>query len=147
MVLSSHIIMIRCGWRTLMRRAVVLIFLMSFMLLRPAVAAPPVRDDTVGQYQLIFRGCYTGKGKANVNPNTVMIHGDLVDENGNNVNFNAAGMKIENHRFHDTITNGGRTIIISGRVDPSGGALRKARLICTFQAVGVGFGRVAGEHD
>jgi len=130
-----------------MRRAVVLIFLISLMLFKPGAAAPQVKDDTVGQYQLIFRGCYTGTGKAMVNPNSVHINGNLVDERGDRVNFVAPGLKLENHRFHDTVNAGGRSVVISGRVDSSGGALRKARLICTFQAVGVGFGRVAGEHN
>ena len=147
MVLSCRIIMIASGWRTLMRRVVLLIFLMSLVLFKPGSAAPPVRDDTVGQYDLIFRGCYTGKGKGTVNPNSVHLNGNLVDENGDRVNFNAPNLKLENHRFHETITVAGHTINISGRVDPSGGALRKARLICTFEAVGVGFGRVAGEHN
>ena len=82
-----------------------------------------------------------------VRATSVMIRGNLVDENGNRINFVAPNLAMENHRFHDKVTVAGRTIIITGRVDPSGGALRKARLNCTFTAVGTGYGRVAGDHN
>jgi hypothetical protein len=130
-----------------MRRTSFLLILISLLLLRPGAAAPPVADDTVGPYRLIFRGCYSGTGDGVVTRRKVMIHGDLVDDNGNRVNFIAPNLKLENHRFHDTVTAGGTTIIITGRVDPSGGSLKKARLNCTFTAVGMGFGRVAGDHN
>src|SRR4051812_6092964 len=147
MVLSSRIIMMASAWRTYMRRALFLIFLICLMLFKPGAAARQNPDDTVGQYQMIFRGCYSGTGKGMVNPNSVHLNGNLVDEGGNRVNFVAPNLKLENHRFHDTVTVAGKTINISGRVDSSGGALRKARIICTFEAVGVGFGRAAGEHN
>src|SRR5436190_3044013 len=147
MFLSCGSIMIRCGWRTLMRRSASLLILASLLMLKPGVAAPPPNDDTQGAYKLIFRGCYTGTGNGVVTPKKVMIHGNVVDENGNRLNFIAPNLDMENHRFHDQVTVGGVTIIITGRVDPSGGALRKARLNCTFTAGGMGYGRVAGDHN
>jgi len=130
-----------------MRRITLVVILLGLLSLKPGVAAPPPRDDTAGAYHLIFRGCYTGTGKGVVTPKKVMIHGDVVDEGGNHVSFDASDLTLENHRFHDQVSAGGTTIIITGRVDPSGGALRKARINCTFTAVGVGFGRVAGDHN
>jgi hypothetical protein len=130
-----------------MRRAAYLLILSGLLLLQPGVAAPAGLDDTNGAYRLIFKGCYTGTGNGVVTPKSVMIRGDLVDENGNRVDFVADKLAMENHRFHDQVNVGGRTIVISGRVDPSGATLRKARLSCTFTAVGLGFGRVAGEHN
>jgi hypothetical protein len=147
MVLSSHVIMIPNGWRTFMRRTAFLIVAVSLLFLQPSMAAKPLRDDTVGQYQLIFRGCYSGTGRGQVNKNSVTIRGTVFDENGARLDFNSGGMKLENRRFRDRLTVGATTVIISGRVDPSGGALRKARLICTFTATGAGFGRVVGEHN
>ena len=130
-----------------MRRSFVLLILFSLLLLKPGMAASPAHDDTQGAYKLIFRGCYSGTGNGVVTPKKVMIRGDVVDENGNRINFVAPNLKLENHRFHDQVTVDGTTIIITGRVDPSGGALRKARLNCTFTAVGTGYGRVAGDHN
>jgi hypothetical protein len=42
---------------------------------------------------------------------------------------------------------GGSIINISGRVDPGGGALFKARITFTFGAAEVGYGRATGEHN
>jgi hypothetical protein len=147
MLLSLKITMIRSRWRTYMRRTAFLLIVMSLLWLQPGAAAPAGNpDDTVGPYRLIFKGCYSGLGTAVVTPKFVMIRGDLVDDNGNQVNFVAQRLMLENHRFHDRVTVGGTTVIINGRVDPSGGALRKARLNCTFTAKGAGFGRVVGDH-
>jgi len=147
MLLSSDMIMIRCGWRTLMKRSAFLLVVVGLLSLQPGAAAPAGNpDDTVGPYRLIFKGCYSGSGTAQVTPKFVTIKGDLVDENGTQINFVAQKLMLENHRFHDRVTMDGATVIINGRVDPSGGALRKARLNCTFTAVGAGFGRVVGDH-
>jgi hypothetical protein len=139
--------MIRIGWRMFMRRITLVVILLSLLLLQPGVAARPPRDDTPGAYRLIFRGCYTGTGNGVVTPKKVTIHGDVVDESGNHISFDASDLTLENHRFHNQVSVGGTTIIITGRVDPSGGTLRKARINCTFTAVGIGFGRVAGDHN
>ncbi|SRR5258706_10072106 len=148
MVLSSRSIMIRIGWRTLMRRSALVLILFGLLMLKPGVAAQPPHDDTQGAYRLIFRGCYSGTGMAVVTPKFVTIRGDnLVDDNGNGIDFVAQKLPLENHRFHDQVAAGGKTIIITGRVDPSGGALRKARVNCTFTVVGIGYGRVAGDHN
>jgi hypothetical protein len=149
MFLSSDIIMIRWRWRKIMRRSSFLLILISMLLLKPGAAAPPSsRDDTPGAYRLIFRGCYSGTGTAVVTPKFVTIRSkDLYDDAGNAVDFVAQKLPVENHRFHDQVTAGGKTIIITGRVDPSGGSLKKARLNCTFTAVGTGYGRVAGDHN
>ena len=148
MRLSSNIIMIRRWWRTFMRRTAFLLILISLLSLKPGVAAPPRgRDDTPGSYRLIFRGCYSGSGMGVVTPKFVTIRGNLIDEGGNQIDFVAQKLMLENHRFHNQLTVGGKTIILTGRVDPSGGALRKARLNCTFTAVGTGYGRVAGDHN
>ncbi len=147
MLLSSNIIMIRGRWRTYMRRTAFLLIVMGLLSLQPGAAAPAGNpDDTVGPYRLIFKGCYSGPGTAVVTPKFVMLKGDLIDDNGVQINFVVQKLMLENHRFHDKVTVGGTTVIINGRVDPSGGALRKARLNCTFTAVGAGFGRVAGDH-
>jgi len=131
-----------------MKRIAFLLVLISLLLLKPGAAAPLVRDDTNGAYRLIFKGCYNGTGMGMVTPNFVTLRGDnLVDEAGKPVDFTAQKLDVQNHRFHGAISAGGTIVVISGRVDPSGGALKKARLICTFEAVGVGFGRVAGEHN
>ena len=130
-----------------MRRSVFFLAIFSLLMLKPGVAAPPPRDDTQGAYKLIFRGCYTGTGNGVVTPKKVLIRGNVIDDNGNRINFVAPNLPLENHRFHDQVTVGGTTVIITGRVDPSGGALRKARLNCTFTAVGMGYGRVAGDHN
>jgi len=133
------------GGRRVARLSVLGLVMVCLLLLEPGVAAPP--DTTVGPYRLIFRGCYSGDGTGVVNANNVMIRGNLLDENGNRVNFVAPSLTIENHRFHDQVTVAGRTIKVNGRVDPAGGPLKKARLVCTFSVVGVGHGRVAGEHN
>jgi len=146
MLFSSDMIIIR-GWRTMMRRTSFLLILSGLLLFRPGLAAPPDHDDTPGAYRLVFKGCYSGTGKATVTPKMVTLRGDVVDENGNRVSFVADKLVLQNHRFSDQETVGGNTFKISGRVDPSGGALRKARLNCTFGAVGVGFGRVVGDHN
>src|SRR5881398_2145340 len=116
MFLSRGSIMIKCGWQTLMRRSASLLILASLLMLKPGVAALPPKDDTQGAYNLIFRGCYTGTGNGVVTPKKVMIRGDVVDENGNRINFVAPNLKLENHRFHDQVTVDGTTIIITGRV-------------------------------
>src|SRR5689334_6968659 len=147
MVLSSVSIIIRDGWRTFMKRCLWVLIFSSLLMLKPGVAAPPPRDDTNGAYKLIFRGCYSGMGNGVVTPKKVMIRGNVTDENGNGINFVAPNLTLDNHRFHGQVAVGGTTVIITGRVDPSGGALRKARLNCTFTVVGTGFGRVAGDHN
>src|SRR6266699_1047629 len=112
--------------------------------LKPGEAAPP--DSTIGSYRLLFRGVYSGEGTGAVNANNVMIRGNLIDEGGNRINFVAPTLALDGSHFHDEVTVAGRTIRVTGRVDPSGGALQKARLVCTFTVVGVGHGRVAGDH-
>ena len=121
-----------------------IIVLACVLLLRPGQAAPP--DSTIGAYRLIFRGVYSGEGMGAVNANNVMIRGTLQDESGNRINFVAPALALDGSHFHDEVTVAGRTIRVTGRVDPSGGPLQKARLVCTFTVVGLGHGRVAGDH-
>jgi len=148
MVLSCRVIMIGSGWRTFMRRVAFLLVAFSLLMLKPGVAAPPPRDDTPGGYRLLFRGCYSGTGMAVVTPKFVSIRGvKLLDENGNGIDFVAQKLMVVNHRFHDRVSTAGKTIIITGRIDPSGGALRKARVNCTFTVVGTGYGRAVGDHN
>jgi len=147
MLLSSRMIMIRGYWLTDMRRVVFLLILSSLLFAQIGDAAPPVRDDTNGAYRVVFKGCYTGTGKAMVTPKSVMIKANLVDEKGNDVDFTVQKIVVENHRFFDDVNIGGATISIAGRVDPSGGALRKARISFTFGATSVGYGRATGEHN
>lgn len=148
MVLSCHMSMIRYDWRRIMRRFALLIILGGLLLQGDALAAPKVKDDTNGSYNLIFKGCYRGTGTAIVTDKFVSIKGkDITDENGNSVDFDVKKLTMENHRFRERVNVGGKSVIISGRVDPSGGTLRKARINCTFVAEGDGFGRVVGEHN
>jgi hypothetical protein len=147
MLLSSGMIMIRCNWLAVMRRVAFLLILSSLMFVRTGDAAPPVHDDTTGGYRVVFKGCYTGTGKATVTPKSVMIKAELVDEKGNSVDFTVQKIPVENHRFFDDVTIGGATISIAGRVDPSGGPLHKARITFTFGAQSVGYGRATGEHN
>jgi hypothetical protein len=130
-----------------MRRIALLLILGSLMFVRTGDAAPPVRDDTNGAYRVIFKGCYSGTGKAMVTPKSVMIKATLVDEKGTEVDFTVQKIVVENHRFFDDVNIGGAIISIAGRVDPSGGALRKARISFTFGATSVGYGRATGEHN
>jgi hypothetical protein len=147
MLLSSGMIMIRRNWLTLMRRASFLFILSGLLFVSRGAADPPPHDDTDGAYRLTFKGCFSGIGKAVVTPKTVMIKADLVDEKGNPVTFDVKKVEMDNHRFHDQVDVGGKLIMISGRVDPSGGAILKARINCTFGAADVGYGRAVGEHN
>ena len=147
MLLSSGMIMIRSNWLTVMRRVAFLLILSSLMFVQSGDAAPPVHDDTNGAYRVVFKGCYSGTGKATVTPKTVMIKATLVDEKGNSVDFTVQKIAVENHRFFDDVSIGGATISIAGRVDPSGGALRTARISFTFGAPTVGYGRATGDHN
>jgi hypothetical protein len=128
-----------------MRRLAFLIIFTCAFWVKPGWAAPP--NSTVGAYRLIFRGCFSGTGNGVVTPNSVMVRGKLFDENGNRINFVAPNLTLENGRFHDVVSVAGMTVKITGRVDPGGGSLRKARLVCTFSVAGTRFGRVAGEHQ
>jgi len=133
-----------------MRRFALMLMLGSLLFLHGGASAAPkkFKDDTKGSYKLIFKGCYRGKGTAVVTEKFVSIKGkDVTDENGNAVNFDVKELPLENLRFRERVSVDGRMVIISGRVDPSGGALRKPRLNCTFIAQGAGFGRVVGEHE
>jgi hypothetical protein len=147
MLLSSGMIMIRRNWLTVMRRVAFLFILSGLLFVSRGAADPPAHDDTPGPYKLTFKGCFSGKGKATVNPKFIMIKADLVDEQGNAVDFSVQKIDLENHRFHDRVNVAGKIIMISGRVDPSGGALLKARINCTFGAPDVGYGRAVGEHN
>ncbi len=128
----------------MIRRATALLIFAALFSLKPGEAAPP--NSTIGPYRLLFRGCYSGEGMGVVTANNVMIRGNLLDENGNRVNFVAPSLALDGSHFHDEVTIAGRKIKVTGRVDPSGGPLLKARLVCTFSVAGVGHGRVAGDH-
>ena len=148
MMLSSVILMMPYDWRRIMKRIALMLILGSLLFLDGGASAAPKKDDTNGSYKLIFKGCYRGTGTATVNPNFVSIKGkDLTDEHGNAVDFDVKKLPVENHRFRGRVNVGQGVVIISGRVDPSGGALKKARINCTFTAEGAGFGRVVGEHN
>src|SRR5689334_3317553 len=147
MLLSSGMIMIRSNWLAAMRRVSFLLILSALLFVQTGDAAPPVHDDTTGGYRVVFKGCYSGTGKATVTPRSVMIRATLVDEKGNSVDFTVQRIAVQNHRFFDDVTIGGATISIAGRVDPSGGPLRKARISFTFGATEVGYGRATGEHN
>lgn len=130
-----------------MKRAAFLIILSSLLLVRSSGAVPPTQDDTKGNYRVVFKGIYNGIGKAIVTPKALMIRASLVDENGNDVDFTVQKITVENNRFAEDVSVAGRTINIAGRIDPSGGALKKARITFTYGAPEVGFGRATGEHN
>src|SRR5947208_646949 len=125
-------------WRRMMKGALALLIFAWMFTLKGGEAAPP--DSTIGTYRLLFRGVYSGEGMGVVNANNVMIRGNLVDEGGNRINFAAPALALDGSHFHDEVMVAGRRIRVSGRVDPSGGPLQKARLVCTFTVVGVGNG-------
>jgi hypothetical protein len=131
-----------------MKRLAFLIILLCLATIRPGAAAPPgANDDTAGPYRLIFRGCYSGSGSGTVTSKSVVIRGKLVDEDGNKINFVSPNLKLNNYRFYGTANVQGLKVSIAGRVDPSGGALRKARIVCTFSVLGIQHGRIAGDHQ
>ena len=138
--------MIRSNWLTAMRRISFLLILSALLLVRTGGAAPPGNNDTNGSYRVVFKGCYNGIGKATVTPRMVKIQASLVDEKGNDIDFTVQKILVENQRFFDDVTVAGTTISIAGRVDPSGGALRKARISFTFGSPTVGYGRATGGH-
>src|SRR4051794_7826157 len=113
MLFSSDMIIIRSGWRTVMRRTSFLLILSGLLMFKPGLAAQPEHDDTSGAYRLVFKGCYSGVGKAVVTPKSVTLRGDLVDETGKQVSFVAEGLVLQNHRFSDQITVAGKTFKIS----------------------------------
>ena len=139
--------MIRSNWLTAMRRISFLLILSSLLLVRTSGAVPPGNNDTNGSYRVVFKGVYNGIGKAMVTPRMVMIRATLVDEKGNDVDFTVPRIPVENLRFHDDVAINGAIINIAGRVDPSGGALLKARISFTFGAPSVGYGRATGDHN
>ena len=147
MPLSCCMSMIRSNWLTAMRRIAFLLILGALLLVRSGAAAPPGNNDTTGSYHVVFKGCYSGIGKAVVTPKMVMIRANLVDEKGNDVDFTVQKIPVENLRFFDDVPIAGTTISIAGRVDPSGGALLKARLTFTFGSPTVGYGRATGDHN
>ena len=131
-----------------MKRAAFLIILSGLLLVRSSGAVPPAnQDDTNGPYRLVFKGIYSGTGKAMMTPKKLMIRASLVDEKGNNVDFDVQKITVVNHRFAEDVSVAGRIINIAGRVDPSGGALKKARITFTYGAPNVGFGRATGDHN
>jgi len=130
-----------------MKRTAFLFILGSLLLVRSSGAVPPANNDTNGAYRLVFKGVYSGTGKATVTPKTLMIRASLVDEKGNDIDFTVQKITVANNRFSEDVSVAGRTINIAGRVDPSGGALKKARITFTYGAREVGFGRATGEHN
>jgi hypothetical protein len=143
MLLLNHKIIVR-RWGWIIGRALALLILAWFCAIRPGEAAPP--NSTIGPYRLLFRGVYHGEGIGTVTPDHVNLHGELEDDAGNRINFVANDLALNGSHFTDQFTAAGRTIKVSGRVDASGGPLQKARLVCNFTVVGVGHGRVAGDH-
>ena len=147
MLLSWRMSMIRSNWLSVMRRSAFLLIFSGLLLVGAGAAAPGSKNDTNGAYRVVFKGCYNGTGKAVVTPKSVMIKASLLDEKGESVDFDVQKIAVENHRFSDDVNVGGHIINISGRVDPGGGALFKARITFTFGAQEVGYGRATGEHN
>ena len=105
---------------------------------------PPNPGLVNGLYEVIFSGYLTGRGKANVNPRTVIITAPQIgDEKGANGNFRATCTRNGNH-FSGTGSAPGGTVTVKGRLDPSNKSLHAARISVTYIISNGNTGRAAG---
>lgn len=109
-------------------------------------AATAPDTSILGSYKVLVRGDFTGDGNAAVGAKSVTITAQVKDAAGNQVQFLAANLKMENGRFNGTGRVGGADVRVSGRVDPPGDLLKSARLTATFTGATDVVGRVMGER-
>lgn len=99
-----------------------------------------------GSYAVIARGHLTGEGHAAVGAKSVTITIQVLDADGNKGTLVAPHLTLADGRFRGTGKAMGQAITVSGRIDAPGGALRSARIVCTFSAGDGRSGRIVGDR-
>jgi hypothetical protein len=103
-------------------------------------------DDCLGTYNVEFRGALTGIGTARVSPNKIQIDGNLTDKSGNAVQVSVTLQITDDGHIKDSSYAGGMAMTVSGRVDPRIEVAKVPRVNCTYQASGMGLGRIVGHQ-
>ena len=113
-----------------------------------AQAVPGGRPGTVGDYDLDFKGDFTGSGTAKINPAHLTFKVELQGVNGPGGTLDVPKLKVENGRFNGTGTLGGQPVDITGRVDAGeGGVVSVNRLVVTIRTKDGRVARAFGESS